>query len=126
MQQALCSAASARPSGRGYRFLFRRVGGSLMTLGVALLCQVMLSGASFAQTAPPPSLPDIPPGSLKAVKIQDPPNLGDFVVDRQAAVQLGKAAHCSDVLCTGPIQDYIPLCLPSIALDLQAITPTTS
>src|SRR6266568_6571593 len=91
MQQALCSAASARPSGRGYRFLFRRVGGGLMTLGVALLCQVMLSGASFAQTAPPPSLPDIPPGSLKAVKIQDPPNLGDFVVDRQAAVQLGKA-----------------------------------
>jgi cytochrome c peroxidase len=38
----------------------------------------------------PPDKPPLP-GSLKQIPVPLPPNLGDFVVDRQAAIVLGKA-----------------------------------
>src|SRR3982751_4932759 len=36
------------------------------------------------------SKPVVTPTSLKSVVVQDPPNLGDFVVNKQAAIALGK------------------------------------
>src|SRR3954454_2137153 len=46
-----------------------------------------MSGVHAQQT----SKPVVTPTSLKSVVVQDPPNLGDFVVDKTAAIALGKA-----------------------------------
>ena len=37
------------------------------------------------------SKPTVAPTSLKAIAVPEPPNLGDFVADKQAAIALGKA-----------------------------------
>jgi len=55
-------------------------------LAAASLCATVVIAA--AQTADPP--PE-PPESLKTVPVPEPPNLADFVRDRDAAVRLGKA-----------------------------------
>jgi len=46
-----------------------------------------MSGVHAQQT----SKPVVTPTSLKSVVVQDPPNLGDFVADKAAAIRLGKA-----------------------------------
>src|SRR4051794_19674629 len=46
-----------------------------------------MSGVHAQQT----SKPVVTPTSLKSVVVQDPPNLGDFVADKTAAIALGKA-----------------------------------
>jgi cytochrome c peroxidase len=48
-------------------------------------------GAIAAVHAQQTSKPQVQPTSLKTNSVQDPPNLGDFVVDKTAAVALGKA-----------------------------------
>jgi cytochrome c peroxidase len=46
-----------------------------------------MSGVHAQQT----SKPQVAPTSLKSVTVPEPPNLGDFVADKQAAIVLGKA-----------------------------------
>jgi cytochrome c peroxidase len=68
--------------------------GRLAVCGVAtavtgLVLIVGTLGTAAAQTAPPPTVR--PLGSLKAVPVPEPPNLTDFVQNKAAALQLGKA-----------------------------------
>lgn len=50
---------------------------------------VQVTSAALPPIFPPDKPP--PPGSLKQIPVPLPPNLGDFVVDRQSAIVLGKA-----------------------------------
>jgi cytochrome c peroxidase len=52
---------------------------------------VLATTATALGQAPPPSEPILPPASLKTVATPEPVNLIQFVQDRQAAMQLGKA-----------------------------------
>jgi cytochrome c peroxidase len=72
---------------RGWRHAGLRGGGSL----AGLLLLLLASPASWGQAGvfgpdPPP-----PPGSLKTVAVPEPANLASYVVDKQAAIVLGKA-----------------------------------
>ena len=73
---------------------YRLPGRSGVVLGVATVLAasaLMLGGfaTAGAQTAPPPAAN--PLGSLKTVPPPEPPNLGEFVTNKAAAIQLGKA-----------------------------------
>ena len=66
--------------------------GAILTAGLALV----LGSASTAlsQPAPPPAGEPLfapPPSSLKTALVPEPSTLGEYVVDKQAAITLGKA-----------------------------------
>src|SRR6478672_6031788 len=56
-------------------------------IAVYVAAAATMAGVHAQQT----SKPVVTPTSLKSVVVQDPPNLGDFVADKQAAIALGKA-----------------------------------
>jgi hypothetical protein len=90
MPQPMVPTRSAREFERVSRSLQLTVGAVLAGVGLALINMVLYTSNSFAQAAPP-SVPDLPLGSLKTVSVKEPPNLGDFVADKQTAIALGKA-----------------------------------
>jgi hypothetical protein len=47
--------------------------------------------SALAVHAQQPSKPTVQPTSLKSIAVPEPPNLGDFVQDKAAAIRLGKA-----------------------------------
>src|SRR5689334_3385085 len=65
--------------------LMRRAG-----LGVLMAATMYGAPADVQPGIFPPDKPPLP-GSLKQLPAPLPPNLGDFVIDRQAAIILGKA-----------------------------------
>jgi cytochrome c peroxidase len=75
--------------------LWKAAGAGLCLVGLALLGLAATSGPLLAQTAVPgPSpFPVTVPGqvALRLIKIPEPANLGDFVLDKSVAIQLGKA-----------------------------------
>jgi cytochrome c peroxidase len=82
-------AGLLRPPRQRSRSILGAVGLTMGTLGLAVAGGVFLGGGVTAQTAPPP--PPRPIAPLKTVAVPEPPNLGDFVRDKTAAIQLGKA-----------------------------------
>src|SRR5438309_3848766 len=68
------------------------VGLVLAATGLATLALVLLTSTTLAQSAPHFE-PDIPKklASLKTVTAPTPPNLSDYVLDKSAAISLGKA-----------------------------------
>lgn len=69
--------------------MYRPIRSTLSHAG-AFLMSVMATSAALAQL-PEPEEPPAPPMALDSIPVPLPENLGDFVVDRTAAIQLGKA-----------------------------------
>jgi cytochrome c peroxidase len=69
--------------------VLQAIGAGLCLLGGLLIATYAMTGASLAQTAPPPST-GLPLGSLKSISVQSP-DLSAYVQDKTALVQLGKA-----------------------------------
>jgi cytochrome c peroxidase len=69
------------------------VGLVLAATGLATLALVLLTSTTLAQSAPQFEAADVPRklGSLKTLTPTTPPNLSDFVLDKNAAIALGKA-----------------------------------
>ena len=67
--------------GQAKRFTHRFITGRLATTLALVLCLALTPGAATAQVA----------GTLGAVPIPEPDNLANFVIDRDAAIRLGKA-----------------------------------
>jgi cytochrome c peroxidase len=67
--------------------------GSKGTALVAVATAIYVAAAAIAgvRAQSPTPAPRLQPTSLKSVPVPEPPNLGDFVQDRQAAIALGKA-----------------------------------
>src|SRR3954449_9444677 len=65
---------------------------SKATTLVAGVTAVYVAAAAMAGVhAQQNSKPMVQPSSLKSIAVPEPPNLGDFVADKQAAIALGKA-----------------------------------
>src|SRR4051812_2055228 len=58
---------------------------------VATAIAAYVAVSALAVHAQQTSKPMVQPTSLKTVTVPEPPNLGDFVQDRAAAIRLGKA-----------------------------------
>ncbi|TME26069.1 MAG: hypothetical protein E6I75_26860 [Chloroflexi bacterium] len=71
------------------------VGAALVMLGLALVGNAATPSTLNAQTAPanPSSFTSTVPGQviLRLIPVPEPANLGDFVLDKSVAIQLGKA-----------------------------------
>jgi len=69
-------------------------------MGIGSKTSTLVAGATAAYVAmfalvgvraQTTAVPRLQPTSLKSVPVPEPPNLGDFVQDRAAAIRLGKA-----------------------------------
>ena len=75
--------------------LFRLVGtllkrkSNIMAIATVVAVAILAGHTASAQVVPP--RPPNPLASLKTVAVPEPPNLGEFVKDRPAAIALGKA-----------------------------------
>jgi cytochrome c peroxidase len=60
-------------------------------MAIATVVTVAILAGHTASAQVPPRPPSIPLASLKTAPVPEPPNLGEFVKDRPAAIALGKA-----------------------------------
>ncbi len=88
-------SAGQRETGSGLRTTARRPfpgSARVLALGVAAaLVAVIVASLAFTLIPAVRAELVLPPPSLKMVPVPEPPNLLDFVQDRQAAIRLGKA-----------------------------------
>jgi hypothetical protein len=75
-----------------FRLVARQLKRTSHIVAIATVVAVaILAGHTASAQVGPPRAPIIPLASLKTVPVPEPPNLGEFVKDKPAAIALGKA-----------------------------------
>jgi cytochrome c peroxidase len=74
-----------------FRLVARQLKRTSHIMAIATIVTVAILAGHTASAQVPPRPPIIPLASLKTVAVPEPPNLGEFVKDKPAAIALGKA-----------------------------------
>jgi cytochrome c peroxidase len=74
-----------------FRLVARQLKRTSHIMAIATIVTVAILGGHTASAQVPPRPPIIPLASLKDVPVPEPPDLGDFVKNKPAAIALGKA-----------------------------------